>query len=176
LGLENSPDSEATKQNYGNEEKKPEGKFLVFRSHLFHILLIFFIVGVLDGLNRAFLRASREEFQMMGDFFLARFRQDFNINALLFARKHWQFFVVLKYFLRDAMFLAPAVIIRFLFIRKPLIVNPPGCVFSVIFALVAIVSVLSVSYYEVPGRISFCLVIFGWYQILMIRKKYQGLS
>jgi hypothetical protein len=174
--VENSTVPEETKQDYGNEGKPPAGKLIVIRGYSLHILLIFFFVGVLDGLNRAFLMASREEFQMMGNFFLARFRHDFNINSILFARKHWQFFVVLKYFLRDAIFLAPALIIRFLLIRKP-IANSYGCAFAVIFVIGLILLVLSAtSLYEIARRVSLLLVILGWYQIFRMRKGYQGLS
>jgi hypothetical protein len=174
LGVENLPAPEEAKQDYGNEEKPPARKPVGTCGHWFYILFIFCAVGIIDGSNRAFLMASNEEFHLMGDFFLARFREDWDINALIFARRYWRYFAVLKYFLRDAMFLSPAVIIR-LFLSEKSVLNTHGCAIAVILALGFLCAVLSGGgYYGIAKNISVWLVVFGWYQILKTRKKYQS--
>jgi hypothetical protein len=96
----------------------------------------------------------------------------FNLNAFIFAREHLRFLVALKYFLRDFVFLVPAVIIRFILIREP-IGNPHGCAFAVIFTFGLLLSVFfGKGYSGIASGIGTCLVIFGWYQILLMRRKY----
>ena len=138
----------------------PERRTIDFGDHWLRVILIILLVGALDGFVRAVLFPSSCEY---GKFFCVIGRSG--------SLKYLQLLAWTRHFARDAVLLAPAVILRFFIVRRPLFQFHGFFLTSIAITALAGIVLFSRGFVVMGKNLGIFLVVCGLYRLLSLRRK-----
>jgi hypothetical protein len=140
-----------------------------FGGHWWRVILLILLVGTLDGFVRAALFPSKEEFREMYEMTV---RSGSTKYMTIAETAHYlQLLVFTQHFLLDAIFLIPAVVLRFFIVRRPLF-----RVRGIYLTIIVIAAFCGIFFFSggsgVMGKnIGIFLVVYGMYRVLSSKRK-----
>jgi hypothetical protein len=137
--------------------------------HWVRVMLIFCLVGGLDGYIRSTLLPSEEEFKEVGRFVFRPYKRNFAVALTML--RFLPFFVWARHFITDVIFLTPAVILRFFIVRRPLFHIPGWFLAIIVITDFFYILCFASGSANMEQNLGILLVVFGFYGLLSTQRK-----
>jgi hypothetical protein len=152
-------------------ETSQERRTIDFRDHWLRVIFIILLVGALDGFMGAVLFPSRDEIREVYEITLRSGGGGMKYMTIAAAARYLQLLVVIRHFILDTILLTPAVVLRFLFVRRPFFRLNGFLLAGIVITAIFCIFLFSRGFEAIGKNLRIFFVIWGFYGILSSRRK-----